>query len=286
MQYSSSGAGGSNHLACVLLNAAIGINVTHIPYRGGGQAMQDLLGGPRRLPVPERADRDAADHRQDREGDRDPEQEPLAEPAGPGVRARAGADRLRHSELVRAVPAEGHAGRDRPQAERRCRCRHEHAGDAGAAEDDRLRPGRAGAPVAGIPRPGSSPTRSRNGPVRSAPAASSFERQGRAHEIAGTHAADGAAALDPALRAVLSDLHRIRADHRRGARRRRPHRLGRGPHLSGIEPRDARGRLGVLPRARRSRDRQGYARRQGDHFRPCRRQQGGGDRASDRDRDA
>ena len=45
MQYSSSGAGGSNHLACVLLNAAIGINVTHVPYRGGGQAMQDLLAG-------------------------------------------------------------------------------------------------------------------------------------------------------------------------------------------------------------------------------------------------
>jgi tripartite-type tricarboxylate transporter receptor subunit TctC len=45
MQYASSGAGGSNHLACVLLNAAIGINVTHIPYRGGSQAMQDLLAG-------------------------------------------------------------------------------------------------------------------------------------------------------------------------------------------------------------------------------------------------
>jgi tripartite-type tricarboxylate transporter receptor subunit TctC len=45
MQYSSSGAGGSNHLACVLLNAAIGVNVTHIPYRGAGQAMQDLLAG-------------------------------------------------------------------------------------------------------------------------------------------------------------------------------------------------------------------------------------------------
>jgi tripartite-type tricarboxylate transporter receptor subunit TctC len=45
IQYASSGAGGSNHLACVLLNAAIGINVTHIPYRGAGQAMQDLLAG-------------------------------------------------------------------------------------------------------------------------------------------------------------------------------------------------------------------------------------------------
>jgi tripartite-type tricarboxylate transporter receptor subunit TctC len=45
LQYSSSGAGGSNHLACVLLNAAIGISVTHVPYRSGGQAMQDLLAG-------------------------------------------------------------------------------------------------------------------------------------------------------------------------------------------------------------------------------------------------
>ena len=45
LQYSSAGVGGSNHLACVLLNSAIGINVTHVPYRSGGQAMQDLLAG-------------------------------------------------------------------------------------------------------------------------------------------------------------------------------------------------------------------------------------------------
>jgi tripartite-type tricarboxylate transporter receptor subunit TctC len=45
MQYASAGVGGSNHLACVLLNAAIGVNVMHIPYRSGGQAMQDLLAG-------------------------------------------------------------------------------------------------------------------------------------------------------------------------------------------------------------------------------------------------
>jgi tripartite-type tricarboxylate transporter receptor subunit TctC len=45
MQYSSAGTGGSNHLACVLFNAAIGIDVTHVPYRSGGQAMQDLLAG-------------------------------------------------------------------------------------------------------------------------------------------------------------------------------------------------------------------------------------------------
>jgi len=45
MQFGSPGAGSSNHLACVLLNAAIGIDVTHVPYRGGAQAMQDLIGG-------------------------------------------------------------------------------------------------------------------------------------------------------------------------------------------------------------------------------------------------
>lgn len=45
MQYGSSGAGGAGHLACTLLNSAIGVNVTHIPYRGGGPAMTDLLAG-------------------------------------------------------------------------------------------------------------------------------------------------------------------------------------------------------------------------------------------------
>ena len=46
LQYSSGGAGGSNHLACVLLNSAIGLHgITHIPYRGAGQALQDVLAG-------------------------------------------------------------------------------------------------------------------------------------------------------------------------------------------------------------------------------------------------
>jgi tripartite-type tricarboxylate transporter receptor subunit TctC len=45
LQYGSAGTGGSNHLACLLLNTALGINVTHVPYRSGGQAMQDLLAG-------------------------------------------------------------------------------------------------------------------------------------------------------------------------------------------------------------------------------------------------
>jgi tripartite-type tricarboxylate transporter receptor subunit TctC len=45
MQYGSGGSGSATHLACVLLNAAIGVNITHVPYRGGGPAMQDLIAG-------------------------------------------------------------------------------------------------------------------------------------------------------------------------------------------------------------------------------------------------
>jgi tripartite-type tricarboxylate transporter receptor subunit TctC len=45
MQFGSPGTGSTSHLACVLLNAAIGINVAHIPYRGGAPAFQDLLAG-------------------------------------------------------------------------------------------------------------------------------------------------------------------------------------------------------------------------------------------------
>jgi tripartite-type tricarboxylate transporter receptor subunit TctC len=45
MQFGSAGTGSADHLGCVLLNAAIGINVTHVPYRGGQPAMQDLIAG-------------------------------------------------------------------------------------------------------------------------------------------------------------------------------------------------------------------------------------------------
>jgi tripartite-type tricarboxylate transporter receptor subunit TctC len=45
MQFGSAGAGSATHLGCVLLNFVIGVNITHVPYRGTGPAMQDLQGG-------------------------------------------------------------------------------------------------------------------------------------------------------------------------------------------------------------------------------------------------
>jgi tripartite-type tricarboxylate transporter receptor subunit TctC len=45
LQFGSAGAGSSTHLACVMLNTAIGVNVTHVPYRGAGPALQDLIAG-------------------------------------------------------------------------------------------------------------------------------------------------------------------------------------------------------------------------------------------------
>jgi len=45
ISYGSAGAGSATHLGCALLNAAIGVTVQHVPYRGTGPAMQDLAAG-------------------------------------------------------------------------------------------------------------------------------------------------------------------------------------------------------------------------------------------------
>ena len=44
MQYSSAGVGSGTHLPCALLNYTLNVNITHVPYRGEGPALQDVIG--------------------------------------------------------------------------------------------------------------------------------------------------------------------------------------------------------------------------------------------------
>jgi len=45
LQYGTGGVGSGPHITCLLLNRAIGIDATHVPYRGSAQSMQDLVAG-------------------------------------------------------------------------------------------------------------------------------------------------------------------------------------------------------------------------------------------------
>lgn len=45
VDFASTGAGSASHLAGELFNQRAGIDMVHVPYKGGAPAMQDLLGG-------------------------------------------------------------------------------------------------------------------------------------------------------------------------------------------------------------------------------------------------
>ena len=45
INYGSSGTGGLSHLSGALLASLAGINITHIPYKGGAPALTDVIGG-------------------------------------------------------------------------------------------------------------------------------------------------------------------------------------------------------------------------------------------------
>jgi tripartite-type tricarboxylate transporter receptor subunit TctC len=45
LTFGSGGAGTASHLACAMLNSAVGIEAVHVPYRGTAPAINDLVGG-------------------------------------------------------------------------------------------------------------------------------------------------------------------------------------------------------------------------------------------------
>jgi len=45
MNFGSAGVGSAAHLGCVMLEQALGVKIQHVPYRGTGPAMQDLIAG-------------------------------------------------------------------------------------------------------------------------------------------------------------------------------------------------------------------------------------------------
>ena len=152
MQFGSAGAGSTTHLACSLLNSTIGVNVTHVPYRGSAPAANDLIGGQidylcgnLGAAAPLITGKQVKAHR-------GAVARPLAADAGPRQRPRAGADRPRCHHLDRHLPAQGRAEGDRGQAQRG------HARDDGDPGDqkpdagDRRDRRRARPAVAGISR--------------------------------------------------------------------------------------------------------------------------------------
>jgi tripartite-type tricarboxylate transporter receptor subunit TctC len=45
LSYGSAGTGSSAHLACEMLSQRTGTELVHVPYKGGGQAIADAVGG-------------------------------------------------------------------------------------------------------------------------------------------------------------------------------------------------------------------------------------------------
>ena len=171
MQFGSAGAGSATHLGCVLLNYIIGTNITHVPYRGTGPAMQDLQGG--RIDflceiittAKPQVDGGTVKALAIFDKERSPALPNL--PTG----ARAGHRESRGLHLERDLPAEGRARRRRQEAQRRRRPGDEDA--VGARPAERARRGDRRRTI-GRRRnisASSSRARSRNGRRRSRPAA-------------------------------------------------------------------------------------------------------------------
>ena len=129
LQFGSAGVGTMTHLGCALLNATIGVNVTHVPYRGGGPASNDLIGGQIDYLCLNVRRCSPADRGQTGKGYRDAVAKPLAGHAGLAHCSRAGTRRLRRCELDCILSSERRAPRGREKAQRRNKSGAGHSRD-------------------------------------------------------------------------------------------------------------------------------------------------------------
>ena len=133
MQFGSAGAGSATHLGCVLLNYMIGVNITHVPYRGTGPAMQDLIGGRIDYICEVVTTIKSQTRRRHDQGSRDARQQAFQGAAGPADGGRAGHQGPDRLHLERDLPAEERARGDREQAQRRNAAGDARAGGEGQA---------------------------------------------------------------------------------------------------------------------------------------------------------
>ena len=151
MQFGSGGAGSGAHLNCMRVNAAIGVEVTHVSYRGSAQALQDLFAGRIDYYCALGAAAAGPIENKQRQGDRDPDARSLAAVPDAAKRPRTRPHQFPCRFLDRPVPAQGHARAHRPEAEPGLAGDAEHAFGAGAAAENRRDRGRARSPLAGLP---------------------------------------------------------------------------------------------------------------------------------------
>ena len=151
MQFASGGAGTSSHIGCVLLNQTIGVETTHVPYRGGGPAQADLIAG--RVDYLCNIASTVGQALETKQVKALATLTPaaLADPARAADRPRAGPERLRRLYLERGVHAQGHAAGAGRQAQPGHPQGDGHSRLPRAPAHSRPDRGGAGTAVAGIP---------------------------------------------------------------------------------------------------------------------------------------